>query len=155
MHPNPTSPLGQAFAAFFALLIAAIAEHAAEHPLLAPGLRAAIRRLEKLAHRLDAMIAEWEASRTQPHPKRPRHPAFRARQGIAAPDLRPPIPIRNPATIPRASRRATIPRASRRATTPRAPPLPDSRRSRQELRGQPGQSGAAPMYTPRHRRPCA
>ena len=66
MHPEPASPLGQAFAAIIAMLIAAIAEHAAEHPMLAPGLRATIRRLESIAARLEAMVAAWEAGRPIP-----------------------------------------------------------------------------------------
>ncbi len=67
--PPLASPLGQAIAAIIALLIAALAEHAAEHPMLAPGLRAAIRRLETASHRLQAMVAEWEAIQSQePNP---------------------------------------------------------------------------------------
>ena len=57
MHPTPTTPLGQAIAAIIALLIAALAEHAAEHPVLAPGCRATMRQLQKLARRLEAMVA--------------------------------------------------------------------------------------------------
>ena len=70
MHPAPTTPLGQAIAAIIAMLIAALAEHAAEHPMLAPGCRASIRQLEKLARQLDAMVAEWEATRHTPPPHR-------------------------------------------------------------------------------------
>ena len=71
MHPEPASPLGQAIAAIIAMLIAAIAEHAAEHPMLAPGLRAAIRRLETLSRRLEAMAAAWETGQSaEPRPSR-------------------------------------------------------------------------------------
>jgi len=45
-------------------LIAALAEHAAEHPLLAPGIRATIRQIEQTARKLDRMIAEWEATKS-------------------------------------------------------------------------------------------
>ena len=77
MHPAPTTPLGQALAAIIQLLIAAIAEHAREHPMLAGGCRASIRQLEKLAIRFDAMVQEWQADsrmpRTPPkHPPRPK-----------------------------------------------------------------------------------
>jgi hypothetical protein len=75
MHPAPTSPLGQAFAAIIHLLIAAIAEHAREHPLLAGGCRASIRQLEKLARRFQALADEWHQHQTQPRlPAPPRRP---------------------------------------------------------------------------------
>ena len=110
MHPEPTSPLGQAFAAIIALLIAALAEHAAEHPMLAPGLRAAIRKLEKLSKQFRAMAADWESTRTTPtrragftppprrHP--PRRPAIRRGTAVSAPRRR--VAIATPATAPRA-----------------------------------------------------
>jgi hypothetical protein len=62
MERTSPSPLAQAIAAIFDLLIAALAEHAAEHPLLAPGIRATIRQIEQTARKLDRMIAEWEAT---------------------------------------------------------------------------------------------
>ena len=135
MHPAPTSPLGQAFAAFFAILIAAIAEHAAEHPLLAPGLRASIRRLEKLSRQLQAMAADWEASQAESNPTvgpaSARHaPATRPDSDTATPyPLAPlPIPIRN------------------RATAPRAPPTPNHAQRPKELPRKPLRPGARRMY---------
>ena len=114
MHPAPTTPLGQAFAAIIALLIAALAEHAAEHPVLAPGCRATIRQLEKLARRFDAMAAEWQATQSQ---------TLNRRSGFSR--LRPPGTRRRS----RCSRAKSRPRARfaalpRRARPPHAPPCP-------------------------------
>ena len=82
MKPEPISPLAQAFAAFFAMLIAAIADHAAEHPVLAPGLRATIRQLEKIATRFDALVARHAARTLRARPRapllRPRHESQQA-----------------------------------------------------------------------------
>ena len=126
MQPQPHSPLAQAFAAFFALLIAAIAEHAAEHPVLAPGMRASIRQLEKLARRLETLIAEWEAARqaepagtARPHPR----PTIR-RPPQAAPPPRASAFMRPRGAIARAPPRAP-PGLS--PAHPRAPPTPDLR----------------------------
>jgi hypothetical protein len=148
MERTSPSPLAQAIAAIFDLLIAALAEHAAEHPLLAPGIRASMRQIEQVAKKLDRMVAEWEASKSTQAEQPTRRAGFspppsltkairtaRMCRSKATPSRRRFIPMWDPARIPRAP--------------PRAPPLPDSRPSRQELRGQPGQSGAAPMYTPR------
>ena len=68
-HAQETSPLAQAFAAIIAMLIAAIAEHAREHPMLAGGCRASIRQLEKLSRRFEAMANEWHQH--QSHPRKP------------------------------------------------------------------------------------
>lgn len=105
MHPAPASPLGQVIAAIIDLLIAALTEHAAEHPLLAPGCRASIRRLEKISHKLQAMVAEWEATQTQtPNRKKgvspPPHRPPPARQGAPAPSPRPAIAAWHPARGP-------------------------------------------------------
>ena len=70
MHPAPVTPLGQALAAIIATLIAALAEHAAEHPVLAPGLRATIRRLETLSAKLDALVARHLAGPLPPRRRR-------------------------------------------------------------------------------------
>ena len=82
MHPQPTTPLGQALAAIIAILIAALAEHAAEHPVLAPGLRATIRQLEKIAARFDALVARHAARTLRARPRapllRPRHESQQA-----------------------------------------------------------------------------
>ena len=84
MSSEPTSPLAQAFAALIAMLIAAIAEHAAEHPMLAPGCRATIRQLQALAEKLAAMVAAWEAGRPIPSHRRPK-----ARRHTPKPPLHP------------------------------------------------------------------
>jgi hypothetical protein len=154
MERTSPSPLAQAFAALFDLLIAALAEHADEHPLLAPGIRASMRRIEQLAKKLDRMVAEWDAAKSTQAKQPPRKagislPPSRSksrrmaptRRSEATPSFRRSIPIWNPATIPRAP--------------PRAPPLPDSRPALQNLRGQTGHSGAAPMYPRRSPRKCA
>ena len=147
MERTSPAPLAQAIAAIFDLLIAALAGHAAEHPLLAPGIRASMRQIEHLARKLGRMVAEWEASKSTQAQQPTRRAGFSPPPSLtkairmawmcrseAAPSRRGSIPMWNPATVPR---------------TPRAPPLPDSRPARQNLRGQPGQSGAATMYTPR------
>ncbi len=113
-HGQETSPLAQAFAAIIAMLIAAIAEHAREHPMLGGPCRASIRQLEKIAKRFEALANEYEASRTQPRrrahvsapppphtlhitPQRPR--PLRARRRT------PVYPRQNPARAPPPARR--------------------------------------------------
>jgi hypothetical protein len=114
MHPAPTTPLGQAFAAIIAMLIVAIAEYAAEHPLLAPGLRATIRQLEAMSKRFDAMVAEWQANtprsprrRTGPRTRRGRHTR--------------PASARHPRPAPPSRVRRLLPFST---AGPRAPPYP-------------------------------
>jgi hypothetical protein len=100
------SPLGQALAAIIELLIAAIAEHAREHPMLAWGCRASIRQLEKLIRRFDAMVQEWQATQSQKptrragfSPPRPTHaiPLPPKHEGEPA---RRPVALWNPARAP-------------------------------------------------------
>ena len=123
MHPAPQSPLGQALAAIIALLIAALAEHAAEHPMLAPGLRASIRRLEKLSKQLRAMAAEWEAHQTSPASRAGTRPPPRAstprttRKGRSEP-----APARRPAAMRNRATAARAPPAPTRPTPCPAPP---------------------------------
>jgi hypothetical protein len=78
-HAQETSPLAQAFAAIIAMLIAAIAEHAREHPMLGGPCRASIRQLEKIAKRFEALANEWHQSQTEtrPNPPKPRPPGAR------------------------------------------------------------------------------
>jgi hypothetical protein len=77
MQHIPATPLGQALAAIIQILIAAIAEHAREHPMLAGGCRASIRQLEKIARRFDAMVLEWQADSRMPRPPPRPKPATR------------------------------------------------------------------------------
>jgi hypothetical protein len=104
MTQEPASPLGQAFAALIALIIAALAEHAAEHPVLAPGLRVTIRQLEKLAREFQALADRYE----NPQPKRRRRPALwppRPHLHNLAPYARA-LPARTPAHVRRTPARA-------------------------------------------------
>ena len=106
MPRTPATPLDQALAAIIDLLIALIAEHAAEHPMLAPGLRASIRQLEKLSRSLQAMVAEWQATRHQPRRPRAgtrrRKNASHTRIAPTAPRRLPDSPARGPYTHARA-----------------------------------------------------
>jgi hypothetical protein len=139
MHPAPTTPLGQAFAAIIHLLIAAIAEHAREHPLLAGGCRASIRQLEKLARRFDAMVAEWQASQAEPR-----------RPGVSPP--RRPAPRSRQATRMVTQRRSEAPSRARcvaiwnRLPSARAPPASAMRPVVPETPPGTPRTGAAPMY---------
>jgi hypothetical protein len=125
-HPD----LAKAFAAFFATLIAAIAQLAAEQPLLAPSLRMSIRQIEKIARQFEAMATEWQATRHRPKPRRPRFTpphraqAKQAKQAIhmeterrreANPSLRLPFAMRNPAAIARAPPPGLRPASGQRA----------------------------------------
>ena len=99
-----TTPLGRALAAIITTLIAALAEHAAEHPVLAPGLRATIRQLEKLAREFQALADRYE----NPQPKRRRRPALwppRPHLHNLAPYARA-LPARTPAHVRRTPARA-------------------------------------------------
>jgi hypothetical protein len=152
MHPTPTSPLGQVIAALIDLLIAALTEHAAEHPLLAPGCRASIRRLEKLSGKLQAMVAEWEATQPKaaprsagrsPPPYRAQKPAqaihmtTKRRRDVAS--LRLSDFMRNSTGSARAP--------PRRSPHPRAPPSPAARPAPEKLPRNP--SGREPhLRTP-------
>ena len=96
----------QAFAAFFATLIAAIAQLAAEQPLLAPSLRMSIRQLEKLAAQIHSLVTEWQANRHRPHPTRAsaiarRLPLAHIHSDIISRNIRAIAP-RNPAAVSRA-----------------------------------------------------
>ena len=109
MEKAPAPPLDQALAAIIDLLIALIADLAAEHPLLAPGLRASIRQLEKLSRSLQAMVAEWQATRHQPRlhaRRRPKTPHTRT-----APGIRQNRPHQTSARPARKPLRAAYPRA--------------------------------------------
>ena len=123
MERTSLSPLAQALAALFTTLIAALAEHAAEHPMLAPGIRASIRQIEQLAKKLDRMAAEWEATRTITRTHKPgrslppsrakaTRPAAR-RRGPTAPSPRRCAPMRNPSAAPRAPPRPKSARPAR------------------------------------------
>ena len=102
----------QAFAAFFATLITAIAQLAAEQPLLAPSLRMSIRQIEKIAKQFQALATEWQATRHRPKLRGTGVSASRAcnhsdsehtqqrRESTPAPRRR--AAMRNPATAPRA-----------------------------------------------------
>ena len=124
------SPLAQAFAAFFAMLIAAIADHAAEHPLLARPLRASIRRLEACAAKLQSLIHAWEQDRLparRPRAALPR-PTAAGRPCLRSAPRRAPRRRGAPVRAPPADARTLPERCpSRRA------PAPDQRR-----RGFPG-----------------
>jgi hypothetical protein len=154
MERTSPSPLAQAIAAIFDLLIAALAEHAAEHPLLAPGIRATIRQIEQTAKKLDRMIAEWEAAKPTQTSIRTRTrragfslPPLRAkpirmqtrRQGEAASSLRLSVSMWNPATAPRAPPRPE-------SAPPRAPPAPESCPKRPKLPRKSLRPGARRMY---------
>ena len=106
MQPVATTPLGQALAAIIAILITALAEHAAEHPLLARGCRATIRQLEDLVRRFDALAAEWQATRHRPRPTRAgpitRGPSYAPIHSAFVSNPRRAIAARNPAIAPRA-----------------------------------------------------
>ena len=111
MERTSPSPLAQAFAALFAALIAALVEHAAEHPMLAPGIRASIRKLEKLSKQFQAMAAAWEEhQKTGP---------TRARFTPPQPRRAPPVQRGTPVASPRRGAVTWNP-----ATAPRAPPIP-------------------------------
>ena len=119
MERTSPSPLAQALAALFTTLIAALAEHAAEHPMLAPGIRASIRQIEQLAKKLDRMAAEWEAAQTTTQtPRAVSRPPPSCAKAIRLAARR-----RGP-TAPFPRRCATM----RNPSPPRAPPLPDSAR---------------------------
>jgi hypothetical protein len=81
-HAQETSPLAQAFAAIIAMLIAAIAEHAREHPMLGGPCRASIRQLEKISRRFEALANEWHQSQTETRPNPPKPRPSGARQTI-------------------------------------------------------------------------
>lgn len=152
MERTSPSPLAQAIAAIFDLLIAALAEHAAEHPLLAPGIRATIRQIEQTAKKLDRMIAEWEATK----PTQAQNPTRRAgfslppsrakanhmkmeRRREAMASLRLSVPMWNPATAPRAPPHPE-------SAPPRAPPTPETRPKPEKLPRNPLRPGAAGAY---------
>ena len=152
MERTSPSPLAQAFAALFTALIAALAEHAAEHPLLAPGIRASMRELEKLAKKLDRMVAEWEATRSTLTKQPPRSagvslPPSRTqairkattRRREAMPSRRRPAAMWNPASAPRAPPHPD-------SAPPRAPPTPNPRPESRKTPPDSLRPGARRMY---------
>jgi hypothetical protein len=156
MHQAPASPLGQVIAAIISLLIAALTEHAAEHPLLAPGIRASIRRLEKLSIKLQAMVADWEATQSPERTRRPgdRPPQPHQNTKHSAPSRKAPGRAAGHAWRlgALASKHARAPVAisngvpSARAPPARAPPrLTDAPRPK-KLPRNPLRPGAAPAY---------
>ncbi len=153
MERTSPSPLAQAIAAIFDLLIAALAEHAAEHPMLAPGIRATIRQIEQTAKKLDRMIAEWEATKATQAQNPPRRKQAihmeteRRRERMAS--LRLSVSMWN--RLPFAPRAPSGPAWRRHAASPRAPPTPDSCLMPEELPRKtlrPGARRAYPSLTP-------
>jgi hypothetical protein len=136
MQHIPATPLGQALAAIIQILIAAIAEHAREHPMLAGGCRASIRQLEKLIRRFDALAAEWQASQAASAPP------DAARRPPSRPGLAPPTAARRGEAC--SPRRAAVMRA--RVPPARAPPTPAAHPAPLRPPPEPFRTGAAPMY---------
>ena len=130
MPDGPATPLDQAIAALIAMIIAAIADQAAEHPLLAPRLHATIRQLEETSLRLQTLAREWQATRHIPTAPRPARPTTHAR-----------TPRHGAASSPRPGLRMRI-----RLPAVRAPPTrQDTREPRETPPGRP-RTGAAAMY---------
>ena len=116
MQSEPLTPLGQAFAAIVATLIAALAEHARACPSLAGLIALTIRRLEAMSTSFDALVAAHQHPETTP--VRRSHvnaPSPRARalpqqairaaarnRGQTPASPRPCIAMRNPSAPPRA-----------------------------------------------------
>jgi hypothetical protein len=122
MQHIPATPLGQALAAIIQILIAAIAEHAREHPMLAGGCRASIRQLEKIARRFDAMVADWQASQATPRtPKPPTRPQQAIQLTTKRRSEQP--PLRRGAAMANRAPSARAPPGLH----PRAPPTPATR----------------------------